>query len=244
MSSQRKQDSGAGRRRRRRTEVSSAGPDCCGGPVRPRSRRAGARQGHGEGVRQPGSGRADDAEPRRGGDDRRAHRADRPADFAAAERGAAPPVVPEAGGDVARHQVSAGPERDQRHAEDQAAERVEEGPAEGPAARAGVRPERVVQEGLRRGVRRRSAARRFAALVGDYEFGRGPEDMELLEKVSQVAVGGACAVPVGGVAGDDEPGELYADLAGIARHGEDVRQHGVCEVEVASGSRTIRATWR
>jgi type VI secretion system protein ImpC len=27
----------------------------------------------------------------------------------------------------------------------------------------------------------------FAALVGDYEFGRGPEDMELLEKVSNVA---------------------------------------------------------
>jgi type VI secretion system protein ImpC len=27
----------------------------------------------------------------------------------------------------------------------------------------------------------------FAALVGDYEFGRGPEDIELLEKVSQVA---------------------------------------------------------
>lgn len=27
----------------------------------------------------------------------------------------------------------------------------------------------------------------FAALVGDYEFGRGPEDMELLERVSQVA---------------------------------------------------------
>ena len=27
----------------------------------------------------------------------------------------------------------------------------------------------------------------IAALVGDYEFGRGPEDMELLEKVSQVA---------------------------------------------------------
>jgi type VI secretion system protein ImpC len=27
----------------------------------------------------------------------------------------------------------------------------------------------------------------FAALVGDYEFGRGPEDMELLEKISQVA---------------------------------------------------------
>src|SRR3984885_5083571 len=27
----------------------------------------------------------------------------------------------------------------------------------------------------------------FAALVGDYEFGRGPEDIELLEKVGQVA---------------------------------------------------------
>jgi type VI secretion system protein ImpC len=27
----------------------------------------------------------------------------------------------------------------------------------------------------------------FAALMGDYEFGRGPEDMELLEKISQVA---------------------------------------------------------
>jgi len=27
----------------------------------------------------------------------------------------------------------------------------------------------------------------FAALVGDYEFGRGPEDMELIEKVAQVA---------------------------------------------------------
>jgi type VI secretion system protein ImpC len=27
----------------------------------------------------------------------------------------------------------------------------------------------------------------FAALVGDYEFGRGPEDMELMEKVAQVA---------------------------------------------------------
>lgn len=27
----------------------------------------------------------------------------------------------------------------------------------------------------------------FSAMVGDYEFGRGPEDMELLEKVSQVA---------------------------------------------------------
>src|ERR1700733_4012644 len=27
----------------------------------------------------------------------------------------------------------------------------------------------------------------FASIVGDFEFGRGPEDMELLEKISQVA---------------------------------------------------------
>jgi type VI secretion system protein ImpC len=27
----------------------------------------------------------------------------------------------------------------------------------------------------------------FSALIGDYEFGRGPEDMELIEKISQVA---------------------------------------------------------
>ena len=27
----------------------------------------------------------------------------------------------------------------------------------------------------------------FGALIGDYEFGKGPEDIELLEKVSQVA---------------------------------------------------------
>src|SRR4029079_12982716 len=27
----------------------------------------------------------------------------------------------------------------------------------------------------------------FATMIGDYEFGRGPEDIELLEKISQVA---------------------------------------------------------
>src|SRR5437762_7991225 len=29
----------------------------------------------------------------------------------------------------------------------------------------------------------------FGALIGDYEFGRGPEDIELLEKIAQVAAG-------------------------------------------------------
>ena len=49
----------------------------------------------------------------------------------------------------------------------------------------------------------------FAALMGDYEFGRGPEDIELLEKIVAGGGGGARAVPLGGVAGDAQPGELH-----------------------------------
>jgi len=41
----------------------------------------------------------------------------------------------------------------------------------------------------------------FAALVGDYEFGRGPEDVELLEKVAQVA--SAAHAPFLSAAGPD-----------------------------------------
>lgn len=41
----------------------------------------------------------------------------------------------------------------------------------------------------------------FAALVGDYEFGRGPEDVELLERVSQVA--SAAHAPFLSAAGPD-----------------------------------------
>src|SRR3984885_552738 len=41
----------------------------------------------------------------------------------------------------------------------------------------------------------------FAALVGDYEFGRGPEDIELLEKVAQVA--SAAHAPFLSAAGPD-----------------------------------------
>jgi type VI secretion system protein ImpC len=41
----------------------------------------------------------------------------------------------------------------------------------------------------------------FAALIGDYEFGRGPEDIELLEKVAQVA--SAAHAPFLSAAGPD-----------------------------------------
>ena len=60
---------------------------------------------------------------------------------------------PEAGRKLARSEVSAGPERDQRSAQDQSAERIEEGAAARSAAGAGVRSERAVQESLRRRVR-------------------------------------------------------------------------------------------
>ena len=32
----------------------------------------------------------------------------------------------------------------------------------------------------------------FGTLIGDFEFGKGPEDMELLERVSQVAASAHC----------------------------------------------------
>ena len=85
----------------------------------------------------------------------------------------------------------------------------------------------------------------FAALVGDYEFGRGPEDMELLEKVSQRGRFGARAVPDGGRAGDVQHGDLSLrsthprDIAKIFdtteyakwksfRQSEDSRYVGLC----------------
>ena len=43
-----------------------------------------------------------------------------------------------------------------------------------------------------------SAAHPFGALVGDYEFGKGPEDIELLEKDLAGGRGGARSVPYGG----------------------------------------------
>ena len=45
----------------------------------------------------------------------------------------------------------------------------------------------------------------FAALVGDYEFGRGPEDIELLERIS-----GACSIPLIGELRTAELEQLHA----------------------------------
>ena len=58
-----------------------------------------------------------------------------------------------------------------------------------------------------------SAARPFAALVGDYEFGRGPEDIELLERVGSGRLGGACAVHVRSLARTAQSEQLSRNSA-------------------------------
>ena len=71
----------------------------------------------------------------------------------------------------------------------------------------------------------------FAALVGDYEFGKGPEDMELLERVSARWPRLRTLLSFRRqLAGADEPERLYATGC-AARHVEGLRQHGVCQVE-------------
>jgi hypothetical protein len=70
----------------------------------------------------------------------------------------------------------------------------------------------------------------FAALVGDYEFGRGPEDIDLLERISKVAA--SAHAPFLTAANPEmlNSGQLHVDRR-TPRHGEDLRQHGICQVE-------------
>ena len=137
--------------------------------------------------------------------------------------------LPEAGRHLARAEVPAGPERNQRQAEDQGAQRHQEGTAARPAARAGVRPERAVQEGLRRRVRRlrrravRGAGRRLRIRARTRGYRAAGEDLE-------GGGGGARSVPDRGESGDVQPGQLHGDRC-AARHGEDLRHHGIRQVE-------------
>ena len=96
--------------------------------------------------------------------------------------------LPEAGGLLARAALPGARERDEHDAQDPRAQRLEEGPAQGPRARGRVRPERALQEGLRGGVRhlRRRPLRR--PWSGDYEFSpTSRRTSALLEKISNVA---------------------------------------------------------
>ena len=76
----------------------------------------------------------------------------------------------------------------------------------------------------------------FGALIGDYEFGKHPEDIELLEKMSQVAAAAHAPFLIGGRAGADEPGQLHQPRP-AARPGQDLRHHRVRQVEVVPPDR-------
>ena len=76
----------------------------------------------------------------------------------------------------------------------------------------------------------------FAALIGDYEFGRHPEDMELLEKISQVAA--AAHAPFLSAASAELLNlDSFANLGAPARPGQDLRHHRVRQVEVVPAER-------
>ena len=79
----------------------------------------------------------------------------------------------------------------------------------------------------------------FGALVGDYDFGKHPDDMELLEQVSHVAA--AAHAPFLTAAAPDllNLRKLH-DPGSAARPGEDLRHHGIREVEELPRSRKIR----
>ena len=115
------------------------------------------------------------------------------------------------------------------HAEDQGAERLQEGTAARPAAGARIRPERDVQEGLRRRVRRlrrravRRADRRLRVRQAPGGHRAAGEDLAR-------GGGGARAVPDRGRSGAVQPGQLHRPRR-AARHGQDLRHHRIRQVE-------------
>ena len=83
----------------------------------------------------------------------------------------------------------------------------------------------------------------FAALVGDYEFGRGRRGCGTAGEGLAGCFSGACAFPLGSCAGDDQPDRIRA-VDRNPRYVKGIRQHGICQVEGLPRSRTIRAMWR
>ena len=82
----------------------------------------------------------------------------------------------------------------------------------------------------------------FAALIGDYEFGKSPGRHRTAGTDRPGGGLGACAVPFGGRSGLVQSGQLY-DSRCAARHGQGLRHHRVREVEVVPRRVKIRATW-
>ena len=71
----------------------------------------------------------------------------------------------------------------------------------------------------------------FGALIGDYEFGNHPQDMALLEKISQVAAAAHAPVHLGGLARAVRLETLHRAGRG-ARPGQDLRPDRVRQVAV------------
>ena len=82
----------------------------------------------------------------------------------------------------------------------------------------------------------------FGALIGDYEFGKSGQDIELLEKISQVAAA-AHAPFLTAASAEMFNLESYTDLDAPRDLAQDLRHHRVREVEGIPAKRRIRATW-
>ena len=76
----------------------------------------------------------------------------------------------------------------------------------------------------------------YGAIVGDYEFGNNPQDLTLLEKVSQVAA--AAHAPFLTAARPDpfQPRRFHRP-GDPPRPGEDLPERGIREVEIVQGQR-------
>ena len=83
----------------------------------------------------------------------------------------------------------------------------------------------------------------FGALVGDYDFGKHPDDIELLEQISHVAA--AAHAPFLTAAAPDLLNlQSLHDPGRASRPGEDFRHHRIRQVEELPPDRKIRATSR
>ena len=159
------------------------------------------------------------------------------------ERDHAPPVVPEAGRLLARLEVPDGPERDRHDAQDPGPELHQERTAAG--HRSGRRNSTRARCS-RRSTKKSTACSAdapFGALVGDYEFGKHPEDMELLEQISHVAAAAHAPFCQRRRSRPVQPAELHQP-GRPARPGQDFRHHRIRQVEDRSGRARIPATWR
>ena len=155
--------------------------------------------------------------------DQRAHRGDRRAALEAAQRDPAPPGLPEAGGLVARPALPGDGHGDRARPQDPGHERL----ARRTCSRTSRRAAEFDQSALFKKVYEEEfgtfGGDPFGALVGDYEFDSGPQDIALLARISQRGGGGARPVHLGGEPAAVRLGQLHRD-ARPARPDQDLRR--------------------